>query len=194
MNTNTSISRYKASNLTNSLPWGCWTVKVEDMLCWRPQCTQKQCFLFKSEGILPVQTFISAQGEFFEMIESSCLQLIMIVESTAACLTLKSVPDRFNSGRWRFPQSTVEERFGNFFLAHPGQTMKALSSNIPIQISHLLRKRAGSKDSENKDKGWKTRGKVQSISTVFLLIIMAAQCSKHFWIWSLCICNTSASC
>lgn len=28
MNTNTSISRYKALNLTNSLPWGCWTVKV----------------------------------------------------------------------------------------------------------------------------------------------------------------------
>ena len=71
VNTNTSISRYKALNLTSSLPWGCWTVKVIGYAMLEAQFTQKQCFLFKSEGILPVQTFISAQGEFFEMIESS---------------------------------------------------------------------------------------------------------------------------
>lgn len=28
VNTNISISRYKVLNLTSSLPWGCWTVKV----------------------------------------------------------------------------------------------------------------------------------------------------------------------
>lgn len=68
MNTNPSTSRYKALNLTNSLPWGCWTVEVIGY-AMLTQSTQKQCFFFRSEGILPVQTFISAQGELFEIIE-----------------------------------------------------------------------------------------------------------------------------
>lgn len=40
--------------------------KSQVMLHWRPQSTENQCFLFKSEGILPVQPFISAQeGNYF---------------------------------------------------------------------------------------------------------------------------------
>lgn len=49
--------------------------------------------------------------------------------------------------------------------------MKALRSNIPVQISQLPRKRTGNKDGENKDKGWKTRGKFQIISNQELLFL-----------------------
>lgn len=69
--TNTFILKWNVLNLTNSLHrvaglWKSWA-----MLHWRPPPTQKQCFLFKSEGILLVQPFISAQGLLFEM--STCL-------------------------------------------------------------------------------------------------------------------------
>lgn len=99
----------------------------------------------------------------------------MIAESTQVCLTLESVIDRPNSSRWTFSHSTVEEGFRNLFIylfiPLPGQMMKALRSTIPVQISPLLGKRIGNKDSENQDKGWKTRGKVQAISKQGLLFL-----------------------
>lgn len=92
----------------------------------------------------------------------------MTVESTRACSDIRV------SHWWvRFRQMKIFTQYSGrgilefwnfFYLSTPPQIMKVLKSNIPVQISQLLRKRIGNKDSEYKDKGWKTRGKVQTTS------------------------------
>lgn len=57
MNTNTSISRYKALSLTNSLPWGCWTVKVAGYAMLEATIQSKAVFPIQKRGYFDSSAF-----------------------------------------------------------------------------------------------------------------------------------------
>jgi len=108
--------------------------------------------------------------EFMSVINNDNRVYTRVSDISQSLIGSIQADEDFHTVQWK-------RNFGFFFIylliysPLPGQIMEVLRSNISIQISPLLGKKTGNKHSENKDKGWETREKVQTMSNQGLLFL-----------------------